>query len=156
MATLKLNVNGKECEVIEDPSRSLLSVLRDTMHLTGAKPGCGEGQCGACTVLVDGQAVRSCITPVSAAGRKAVLTIEGLSVDSNLHRVQESFLAHSAFQCGFCTTGMIMAAVALLNKIPNPNIDDIRRELNGNVCRCGTYPRIIKAIQHVAQGPAHA
>ena len=156
MVPLKLNVNGKSCTVTADQARPLLSVLREDLHLTGAKPGCGEGQCGACTVLVAGKAVRSCITPVSDIGANPVQTIEGLSTGPKLSRIQQSFLDHSAFQCGFCTPGMIMAAVALLNRIPNPTVKEIRAELNGNLCRCGTYPRVIKAIRHAAQGAERA
>ncbi len=156
MATFKLNVNGKDFTVTAGETTSLLSVLRDNLHLTGAKAGCGEGECGACTVLVDGRAVRSCITSISDAGAHSVQTIEGLADGPKLHRVQQAFLNHSAFQCGFCTPGMIMAAVALLNRNPNPALEDIRTGLNGNVCRCGTYSRIVKAVQEAAQGAEHA
>jgi nicotinate dehydrogenase subunit A len=152
MAPLNLNVNGKNCKVAADPASTLLSVLREELRLTGAKPGCGEGQCGACTVLVAGKAVRSCVTPANTIGTNPVQTIEGLSASSKPSRIQQSFLDHSAFQCGYCTPGMIMAAVGLLNRIPNPTVEDIRTELNGNLCRCGTYPRVIKAILHAAQG----
>ena len=152
MATFKLKINGTEREVSAGETTSLLSVLREQLHLTGAKPGCGEGQCGACTVLVNGGAVHSCITPVSEVGARPVLTIEGLTNGPRLHRVQQAFLDHSAFQCGFCTPGMIMAAVALLNRNSNPTGSEIRRELKGNVCRCGTYSRIIKAVRQAAEG----
>ena len=156
MATFKLEVNGTELEVSAGETASLLSVLREKLHLTGAKPGCGEGQCGACTVLVNGGPVHSCITPISEVGTRPVLTIEGLANGPQLHRVQQAFLDHSAFQCGFCTPGMIMAAVALLNRNPNPTASEIRRELKGNVCRCGTYSRIIKAVRQAAEGERHA
>jgi aerobic-type carbon monoxide dehydrogenase small subunit (CoxS/CutS family) len=156
MANFNIRVNGKDCQVTATETTSILSVLRDNLHLTGAKPGCGEGQCGACTVLLNGQAVHSCITPVSDVGARPVLTIEGLADGPKLHRVQQAFLHHSAFQCGFCTPGMIMATVALLNKNPHPTVDEIRRELNGNLCRCGTYWRIVKAIQEAAESAQHA
>jgi aerobic-type carbon monoxide dehydrogenase small subunit (CoxS/CutS family) len=156
MATFKLNANGADFEVTASETTSLLSVLRDDLHLTGAKPGCGEGQCGACTVLVGGQAVHSCITPVSDVGTRPVVTIEGLAEGSRLHRVQQAFLDHSAFQCGFCTPGMIMATVALLNRNPRPTLDQIRSDLNGNICRCGTYSRIVKAVQQAAESAPHA
>jgi aerobic-type carbon monoxide dehydrogenase small subunit (CoxS/CutS family) len=156
MATFKLNANGADFEVTASETTSLLAVLRDDLHLTGAKPGCGEGQCGACTVLVGGQAVHSCITPVSDVGTRPVVTIEGLAEGSRLHRVQQAFLEHSAFQCGFCTPGMIMATVALLNRNPHPTLDQIRSDLNGNICRCGTYSRIVKAVQQAAESAPHA
>ena len=156
MATLKLNVNGSDFAVSANETTSLLSVLRDNLHLTGAKPGCGEGQCGACTVIIDGIAVRSCITAIGDVGVGSVLTIEGLAHGSKLHRVQQAFLDQSAFQCGFCTPGMIMAAVALLNRNSSPTANEIRAELNGNVCRCGTYSRIIRAVRQAAEGAQHA
>lgn len=156
MATFKLNINGTDVTVTANAATSLLSVLREQLQLTGAKPGCGEGQCGACTVLVDGQPLHSCITGVASVGTRSVQTIEGLADGPTLHRVQQAFLDHSAFQCGFCTPGMIMATVALLNRIPNPAVKDIRAELNGNVCRCGAYSRIIKAVQQAAEGAQHA
>ena len=156
MVTLHLNVNGKDHTVNAEPTVSLLSILREDLHLTGAKPGCGEGQCGACTVLVDGHAVHSCITPASDIGKRPVQTIEGLAHGSKLHPVQQAFLDQSAFQCGYCTPGMIMATVGLLNKNSHPTVQEIRTELNGNVCRCGTYGRIIKAIRQASQGNTHA
>jgi aerobic-type carbon monoxide dehydrogenase small subunit (CoxS/CutS family) len=156
MTTVRLTVNGTDVAVVADETTSLLSVLRDNLFLTGAKPGCGEGQCGACTVLIDGSAARSCITPVGQVGKRSILTIEGLARGSSLHPVQQAFLDHSAFQCGFCTPGMIMAAVALLNRNPNPTTNDIRTELNGNVCRCGTYSRIIGAVRQAAGNAEHA
>ncbi len=156
MSAVKLNVNGKDCNVAVDPTTSLLVVLREELGLTGAKPGCGEGQCGACTVLVDGRAVHSCITPVSDVASKRVQTVEGLASPAKLHKVQESFLECGAFQCGYCTPGMIMATVALLSRHPNPSVQQIRNGLEGNLCRCGTYPRIIKAVQRAAQGGERA
>jgi aerobic-type carbon monoxide dehydrogenase small subunit (CoxS/CutS family) len=132
----------------------LLAVLRDHLGLTGSKPGCGEGECGACTVLLDGTAVRSCITPVAAARGREVLTIEGLEHDGQLHPLQQAFLDNGAFQCGYCTPGMIMSAMALLNSCSDPTRDDIVAAKQGNICRCGTYGRIINAIQQAASAPA--
>ena len=149
---IRINLNGTDREVAGDTAVSLLSVLRDEFHLTGAKPGCGEGQCGACTVLVDGRAVRSCVTPVGDVASKRVRTIEGLASNGEVHRVQQAFIECSAFQCGYCTPGMIMATVGLLSRNANPTVDEIRTGLDGNVCRCGTYPRIIKAVQTAARG----
>lgn len=152
MATVKeLHVNGSRRRVNADSERSLLSVLRDDLDLTGSKYGCGEGRCGACTVLLDGRAVRSCSTPVSTAADTSIQTVEGLAKDGKLHPVQEAFLEADALQCGYCTCGMIMSAVALLDRDPNPSREDIVRFMNGNVCRCGTYPRIITAIQAAAR-----
>jgi nicotinate dehydrogenase subunit A len=148
---LDLHVNGTRRPVEAEPDQSLLSVLRDELALTGAKYGCGEGQCGACTVLLDGQAVRSCITPVSAAAGKPVVTIEGLANGGKLHPVQESFLREDAYQCGYCTAGMIMAAVALLKKNPDATEEQVRRGLEGNICRCCAYGRIVKAVQGAAK-----
>ncbi len=151
MESFNITVNGAHRKIEVNPSTPLLIVLRDTLHLTGAKPGCGEGQCGACTVLVGGQAVRSCITPISDVGSRPVQTIEGLAQGATLHRVQQAFLDASAFQCGYCTPGMIMASVALLSKNPHPNPAEIRTELAGNICRCGTYNRIVKAVQQASK-----
>ena len=156
MTTFRLKVNGTDLSVTTNETTPVLSVLRDNLHLTGAKPGCGEGQCGACTVLVDGNAIRSCITPISEVAARSVTTIDGLGKGPKLHPVQQAFLDHSAFQCGYCTPGMIMAAVALLKKNPHPTVQDIRLELNGNLCRCGTYSRIIKAILQAAEGAPNA
>ncbi len=146
-----LLVNGAEHRVDVPGERSLLSVLRDELDLTGTKYGCGEGQCGACTVLLDGRPVRSCRTPVSLVGNNKITTIEGLSQDGRLHPVQQAFLEVEAFQCAYCTSGMIVSAVGLLNRIPNPSEEDIRDHMNGNVCRCGTYSRIIAAVQQAAR-----
>jgi aerobic-type carbon monoxide dehydrogenase small subunit (CoxS/CutS family) len=133
-----LEVNGTEHRVDVPGERSLLSVLRDELDLTGTKYGCGEGQCGACTVLLDGRPVRSCRTQVASAANKKITTIEGLEANGRLHPVQQAFLDVEAFQCAYCTSGMIVSAVGLLNRIPNPSEQDIRQHMNGNVCRCGT------------------
>ncbi len=150
-----LNVNGKKMAVDVDSTSSLLSVLRSDLDLTGSKYGCGEGQCGACTVLIDGVATRSCITQVGRAAGKQITTIEGLEKDGKLTPLQEAFIKADAMQCAYCTSGMVMSASALLNKNPKPNRDDIIIAMNGNVCRCGTYQRIIDAIQ-IASGQAAA
>lgn len=133
----------------------LLWVLRDEMGFTGTKYGCGEGRCGACTVLIEGAPVRSCITPVASVAGKDITTIEGLEQNGKLHPVQEAFIQADALQCGYCTPGMILATVGLLNKTPSPSEPEIRRALEGNICRCGTYPRIISAVQ-MAAGAKHA
>lgn len=150
MALLRLNVNGREHRVEVPPTESLLTILRHELDLTGAKYGCGEGQCGACTVLVDGQAVRSCVTQVGSVGAKKITTIEGLARNGALHRVQEAFARVDAMQCGFCTAGMVMSAAALLARQPDPSEEQIVRAMNGNVCRCGTQPRIVEAIRQAA------
>ena|SRR5687767_3607716 len=142
-----LNVNGKKLTVDVDPQTSLLSVLRNDLDLTGAKYGCGEAQCGACTVLVDGQQTRSCVTQVGKVANKQITTIEGLEKDSQLHPVQEAFLKADALQCGYCTPGMIMSGVALLNRNSKPTREQIVRHMDRNICRCGAYLRIIAAIQ---------
>jgi aerobic-type carbon monoxide dehydrogenase small subunit (CoxS/CutS family) len=142
-----LNVNGKKMTVDVDSTVSLLSVLRNDLDLTGSKYGCGEGQCGACTVLLDGQPIRSCTTQVGRAVGKQITTIEGLEKDGKLHPLQEAFIKADAMQCAYCTSGMIMSASALLGKNPKPNRDEIISGMNGNICRCGTYQRIIEAIQ---------
>ena len=146
----ELHVNGARYEIDADAERSLLSVLRDDLELTGSKYGCGEGQCGACTVLVDGAPRRSCITPVRAAAGKPVTTIEGLEKDGRLPPVQEAFLEADALQCGYCTPGMIMSAVALLKANPKPTEQEIAQFMQGNVCRCCAYPRIVQAIRKAA------
>lgn len=148
---MQLEINGNARGVDVDPERSLLSVLRDELDLTGCKFGCGEGQCGACTVLINGAATRSCITPVRSVVGKQVTTIEGLTRDGSLHPLQEAFLKEDAMQCGYCTTGMILSGVSLLKKTPNPSEAEIRRGMEGNVCRCGTYPRIVAAVQLAAR-----
>jgi aerobic-type carbon monoxide dehydrogenase small subunit (CoxS/CutS family) len=145
-----LNVNGSRRAVAADADTSLLSVLRDQLDLTGSKYGCGEGQCGACTVLIDGNSRRSCITPVGAVGQKRVTTIEGLATGDRLHPLQEAFLEEAAMQCAYCTSGMIMTAVSFLHANPSPSLEDITHSMQGNICRCGTHPRIVAAIQKAA------
>ena len=147
----KLNVNGNVRTIEADESVSLLSVLRDQLDLTGTKYGCGEGACGACTVLIDGQWRRSCITPVGAVGEKEITTIEGLANGDRLHPLQQAFLDEAAMQCAYCTSGMIMTAAALLKKKPNPSQAEIVEFMEGNICRCGTYPRIVAAIGKAAR-----
>lgn len=147
----ELHVNGSKLRIDADADRSLLSVLRDDLDLTGSKYGCGEGQCGACTVLIDGQATRSCVTKLGATAGKKVITIEGIEKNGRLHPLQEAFLEADALQCGYCTPGMIMSSVALLSKTPTPSDQEIARSMEGNVCRCGTYPRIVTAIRKAAQ-----
>src|SRR3989442_8579783 len=148
-----LNVNGKKMTTDVDSATSLLGVLRNDLGLTGSKYGCGEGQCGACTVLLDGQPARSCITQVGRAAGKQITTIEGLEKDGKLHPLQEAFIKADAMQCAYCTSGMIMSANALLSKNPKPNRAEIVSGMNGNICRCGTYQRIVDAIQ-IASGQA--
>ena len=152
MRVLELQVNGTKRRVEVDGERSLLSVLRDEFDLTGAKYGCGEGQCGACTVLVDGRAVRSCLTQAASVEGKQIITVEGLERNGDLHPLQEAYLAVDAMQCGYCTAGMIMSGVGLLKKTPNPTDAEILRAMEGNICRCGTYPRIVAAIRQAAGG----
>src|SRR5262245_30731518 len=146
MPVVELTVNGVAQRLEADPEQTLLGALRDQLGLTGAKYGCGEGQCGACTVLVDGRATRSCQARVSTAAGASVTTIEGLAQDGRLHPVQEAFLAAGAMQCGYCTPGMILGAVGLLARNPRASDDDIARGMEGHVCRCGTYRRILKAV----------
>jgi len=152
MTAINLIINGTERRTEASSGESLLSVLRYRLGLTGTKYGCGEGQCGACTVLVDGKAIRSCLTGADSVSGKKVLTIEGLSQDGKLDPVQQAFLEEEAFQCGYCTPGMIMSASALLAANPQPSDDEIQRRMNGNVCRCGTYPRVVAAIHRAASG----
>ena len=156
MATIRLAVNGHLHTLEADPQTSLLTVLRDHLDLTGSKYGCGEGQCGACTVLIDGKAQRSCVTKVGAVGQRAVTTIEGLGANvpnsgDELHPLQRAFLDAGALQCGYCTSGMIMLAAALLQRNPAPKENEIVDFMDGNVCRCGTYARIVSAIQNAAK-----
>ncbi len=153
MAAIRLAINGKSYSVDTDPQTSLLTVLREDLDLTGSKYGCGEGMCGACTVLIDGKAQRSCVTRVGAVAGKQITTIEGLADGDRLHPVQQAFLDVAAMQCAYCTSGMIMSAVALLKKNPSPSETDIVDFMDGNVCRCGTYSRIVTAIQKAAKTP---
>ena len=145
-----LHVNGVAHPCDADASRSLLSVLRDDLALTGTKYGCGEGQCGACTVHVDGVPVRSCLTPCGTIGPQKVTTVEGLAREGKLHALQEACLEIGALQCGYCTSGMLLSGVALLAKNPSPSDEEIVRFMDGNICRCGIYPRIIAAIKLAA------
>lgn len=145
-----LNVNGKKLQLNADAQANLLTVLRNDLNLTGTKYGCGEAQCGACTVLIDGQPTRSCITQVGKVAGKAIVTIEGLEKDGKLHPLQDAFIQADAMQCGYCTSGMIMAGVALLNKTARPSHEEIVHHMDGNICRCGTYQRIVKAIEIAA------
>jgi aerobic-type carbon monoxide dehydrogenase small subunit (CoxS/CutS family) len=153
MANVKeLRINGARRRIDAEAERPLLSVLREELELTGAKYGCGEGQCGACTVLLDGEPARSCITPIGAVGSRQITTIEGLEQRGKLHPLQEAFLEVGAMQCGYCTSGMLMSGVALLRKKPHPTATDILQAMDGNICRCGTYPRILAAIKKAAGG----
>jgi nicotinate dehydrogenase subunit A len=146
----ELLVNGGRRRIDVDSDRTLLSVLRDDLDLTGSKFGCGEGQCAACTVLVDGAALKSCLTKVGAVAGKHIVTIEGLAPEGKLHPVQQAFLDADAMQCGYCTPGMILGAVALLRRTPSPTESEIASGMNGHICRCGTYPRVVRAIQSAA------
>jgi aerobic-type carbon monoxide dehydrogenase small subunit (CoxS/CutS family) len=147
----ELNVNGKKCSVEADSQRSLLSVLRDDLDLTGCKYGCGEGKCGACTVIVDGRPIRSCNTDVGDAAGKPIRTIESLAEKDKLHPLQQAFLDAGAMQCGYCTPGMLMSAFALLSRKPDADREEIARSMAGNICRCGTYSRIVAAIEKAAK-----
>ena len=148
---MDLVINGARTRVSVDPDRPLLFVLRNELDYTGAKYGCGEGQCGACTVLIDGIARRSCVTTVGSAVGKEITTIEGLADGDKLHPVQEAFIACDAMQCGYCTSGMILSTVALLRKNPSASESQIKQALEGNVCRCGTYERILAAVEKARQ-----
>ena len=148
---IPLDINGKRYSLQSDPDTPLLYALRDELGLTGSKYGCGEGQCGACTVLVGSSPRRSCLLPISEAAGKSVTTIEGLETNGTLHPVQQAFVEAGAFQCAYCTSGMIMSSVALLQKNAHPSDDEIAQSLQGNVCRCGTHPRIVQAVQKAAK-----
>ncbi len=150
MATIKLKVNGKYLDIDVDPQTPVLWVLRDHLDLVGTKYGCGIAQCGACTVLLDGKAVRSCSIKVAQVGEKSITTIEGLS-EKGEHPVQQAWLEQDVAQCGYCQTGQIMNAVSLLNSNPNPSDEEIETAMQGNICRCGTYLRIRKAIRTAAK-----
>ena len=147
-----LHVNGSTRRIDADSDRMLLSVLRDDLDLTGTKYGCGEGQCAACTVLIDGVATKSCITKLGAVAGKQIVTIEGLAAAGKLHPMQQAFLDHDALQCGYCTPGMILGAVSLLRKSPNATEAEIASGMNGHICRCGTYPRVVAAIRQAQKG----
>jgi len=147
---ITLIVNGTEKTVVTDPQRPLLDILREDLHITGPKYGCGEGRCGACTVLMDGKRTLSCTTPVSLANRKKITTIEGLAEGNSLHKLQQAFLDEGAIQCGYCTPGMILTSAALLNENPNPTDQQITEWMDGNICRCNGYTKIHKAIRRAA------
>jgi aerobic-type carbon monoxide dehydrogenase small subunit (CoxS/CutS family) len=151
MGDIVLNVNGARLSVSASPQETLLSVLRNRLNLTGTKYGCGEGQCGACTVLVDGRATRSCLVSVESAAHAKIVTIEGLEQNGKLSPVQQSFLDEGAFQCGYCTSGMILAATSLLQQHHNPTEEQIVEAMEGNVCRCGTYSRIVDAVKRASR-----
>jgi aerobic-type carbon monoxide dehydrogenase small subunit (CoxS/CutS family) len=146
-----LNVDDKAVKVLIEPRRTLLSVLREELGLTGSKRGCGRGQCGACTVIIDGETAYACLTLAIGCEGREIRTIDGLADGERLHPVQEAFVAHDAYQCGFCTPGQVMSAVALLEHSPQPSEGEIRREMAGNLCRCGAYPNIIRAIVAAAE-----
>jgi aerobic-type carbon monoxide dehydrogenase small subunit (CoxS/CutS family) len=150
--TITFTLNGRSRTVTTDPERPLLEVLREEFQLTGTKYGCGEGDCRACTVLVGGRAVTSCLTSISRVDKQIVQTIEGLAASDKLHPVQEAFLAENAFQCGYCTPGLIMGVVALLNETPHPTEAQIQSRLQNHLCRCCGYPNILKAVRRAAQG----
>jgi aerobic-type carbon monoxide dehydrogenase small subunit (CoxS/CutS family) len=154
MGEYSLHVNGREMHVSAPADEPLLWVLRNRMDLTGTKYGCGEGQCGACTVLLDGVPHRSCLTSVGSATGKEITTIEGVADGERLHPVQQSFIECDAMQCGYCTPGMILESVALLRKHPSPSEAEIKQQLDGNICRCGAYNRIVQAVQKAAHAMA--
>ncbi|MFZ0302357.1 MAG: (2Fe-2S)-binding protein [Terracidiphilus sp.] len=154
MGEFVLHINDAHLRVTAAAEESLLSVLRNHLKLTGTHYGCGEGQCGACTVLLDGVASRSCLMPVGGIGSAHIVTIEGLEQNGRLDPVQQAFLDEGAFQCGYCTSGMIVNAASLLRQTPHPTDQQIVASMNGNVCRCGTYPRILAAIRRAAYGAA--
>jgi len=153
-ATFKFTVNGQSRSVTTDSQRPLLDVLREELQLTGAKYGCGEGQCRACTVLLNGKSVASCLTPISDAENQSVITIEGLARNGQLHPVQQAFLAEDAFQCGYCTPGMILGVVSALNENPKATETEVLSKLQKHLCRCCSYTRILKAIRHVVPSTA--
>ena len=156
MPQIRFSVNGQDRVLDTQPDRPLLEVLREDLNLTGTKYGCGEGQCRACTVLVDGSPMISCVTPVRAVAGKKVTTIEGLAANGRLHRVQKAFLDEGAMQCGYCVPGMILRTVALLEAHPNPSDGQVIDAMDGSLCRCCGYPRILAAVRKAAEGGAHA
>lgn len=151
---MKISINNSEHELDINPESSLLDILRQHLSLTGAKYGCGEGNCGACTVLVDGEATRSCITPVGSVVDREVVTIEGLAEGEKLNPVQQAFVEESAFQCGYCTPGFVVSASALLSRNSNPSETEIKSALSGHICRCGAYVRIVRSVQKAAKSGA--
>jgi len=151
MASFTLRVNGQPRAVVVEPDTPLLYVLRNDLELNGPKFGCGLAQCGACSVLVDGKEVRSCVTPVSAVAKGSITTIEGLGTVQKLHPLQRAFIEEQACQCGFCGSGMVMAAKALLDRNPSPTDGDVRQALNGHLCRCASHNRIVRAVQRAAK-----
>ena len=151
MPSLKMNLNGRDVAVEIEPSALLVDVLRDQLGLTGTKVGCSNGECGACTVLLDGEAVVSCLLPAMKANGRSVVTVEGLGMEGELHALQQAFIEEGAVQCGYCIPGMLMSAKALLDKHPNPSEEEIKRAISGNLCRCTGYVKIIKAIKAAAR-----
>ncbi len=149
--TIGFTVNGKAATVTTDPQRPLLDILREDLHLTGTKYGCGEGFCGVCTVLMDGKRTLACITPAKDVDQKTIVTIEGLADGDKLHPVQEAFLAEGAMQCGYCTPGMILTTVALLRENPQPTEAEILNWMDGNICRCNNYPNILNAVRRAVR-----
>lgn len=147
---MRLTVNAREHEVVVQGHETLLTVLREQLELTGTKLGCARGECGACTVLVDGRATYSCLTLAAGCASRAITTIEGLAAGQSLHPLQRAFIEHDALQCGYCTPGQLMAAAALLSLHPAPSVDEIRVGMSGNLCRCGAYPKIVRAVQAAA------
>ena len=155
MGDFVLNVNGEDLRLSASPDETLLSVLRNRLNLTGTKYGCGEGKCAACTVLLDGQATRSCLTSLDSVGNAKIVTIEGLERNGKLSVVQQAFLDEGAFQCGYCTSGMILGATSLLREQHHPTEEQIVAAMEGHVCRCGTYPRIVAAVKRASRSLAH-
>ena len=151
MREIKFTLNGKPCEVTVKPWRTLLEMLREDLQLTGVKEGCGEGECGSCTVIMNGKSVNSCLVPALEADNQEIVTIEGLAEGDNLHPIQQAFMDKAGMQCGFCTPGMIMSAKVLLEKTPNPSEEEIREGISGNFCRCTGYTKIIESIQAVSE-----
>ena len=150
---MKISINDRIYNLEVNPERPLLDVIRQEAALTGAKYGCGEGNCGACTVLVDGEATRSCITPVGSMVGRDITTVEGLADGEELNSIQQAFVEESAFQCGYCTPGFVISATALLSKNTSPSSDEIKSALSGHICRCGAYVRIVKAVKKAAESP---